>query len=122
MCVRTLTCSVVSDSFSTPWTAGSSVHGIFSRQGSWSGLPLPPPGDLPDQGSDLRLLHWQVDASPRATSEARGVSLVPSKQDPWFLQCPEATDVQAPLEQEWWEEEEATQGGRHLQSREEGSA
>ena len=22
----------------------------FSRQGSWSGLPFPPPGDLPDPG------------------------------------------------------------------------
>ena len=28
---------------------GSSVHGI-SRQESWSGLPCPPPGDLPDPG------------------------------------------------------------------------
>ena len=26
---------------------GSSVHGIF-RQESWSGLPFPPPGDLPN--------------------------------------------------------------------------
>ena len=29
--------------------AGSSVHRIF-RQEYWSGLPLPPPGDLPDPG------------------------------------------------------------------------
>ena len=28
---------------------GSSVHG-FSRQEYWSGLPYPPPGDLPDPG------------------------------------------------------------------------
>ena len=28
---------------------GSSVHGIF-RQGYWSGLPFPSPGDLPDPG------------------------------------------------------------------------
>ena len=28
---------------------GSSVHG-FSRQGYWSGLPGPPPGDLPYPG------------------------------------------------------------------------
>ena len=26
---------------------GYSVHGIFP--GNWSGLPFPPPGDLPDQ-------------------------------------------------------------------------
>ena len=28
---------------------GSSVHGIF-QAGYWSGLPFPPPGDLPDPG------------------------------------------------------------------------
>ena len=31
---------------------GSSVHGIF-RQEYWSGLPLPPPGDLPEPGIKL---------------------------------------------------------------------
>ena len=30
---------------------GSSVHGI-SRQEYWSGLPFPPPGDLPDPRID----------------------------------------------------------------------
>ncbi|CAN0542413.1 unnamed protein product [Rangifer tarandus platyrhynchus] len=29
---------------------GSSVHGHFSRQENWSGLPCPPPGDLPNPG------------------------------------------------------------------------
>ena len=44
-------CSVMSNS----WhhmdcrPPGSSVHGI-SRQEYWSGLPFPPPGDLPDPG------------------------------------------------------------------------
>ena len=32
--------------------SGSSVHGI-SRQEYWSGLPFPPPGDLPDPGMEL---------------------------------------------------------------------
>ena len=34
----------------------------FSRQESWSGLPFPPPGDLPDPGIEpclSCLLHWQ---------------------------------------------------------------
>ena len=31
---------------------GSSVHG-FSRQEYWSGLPCPPPGDLPNPGIEL---------------------------------------------------------------------
>ena len=30
---------------------GSSVHGI-SREEYWSGLPFPPPGDLPNPGSE----------------------------------------------------------------------
>ena len=32
---------------------GSSVHGI-PRQGCWSGLPCPPPGDLPNPGIEPR--------------------------------------------------------------------
>ena len=35
----------------------------FSRQEYWSGLPCPPPGDLPHQGLNLCLLcllHWQM--------------------------------------------------------------
>ena len=43
--------------FETPWTilcqACLSVHGI-SRQESWSGLPFPPPGGLPDPGMEPR--------------------------------------------------------------------
>ena len=45
---------------------GSSVHG-FSRQKYWSGLPCPPPGDLPDPGiepSSLESLHWLADSLP----------------------------------------------------------
>ena len=34
---------------------GSSVHG-FSRQEYWSGLPCPPPGDLPDPGIKPRFV------------------------------------------------------------------
>ena len=30
---------------------GSSVHGIFQAE-YWSGLPFPPPGDLPNPGSE----------------------------------------------------------------------
>ena len=39
----------------------------FFRQEYWSGLPCPPPGDLPDQGSNsclLCLLHWQASFLP----------------------------------------------------------
>ena len=45
---------------------GSSVQG-FSRQEYWSGLPYPPPGDLPNQGLNMcfqHLLHWLVGSLP----------------------------------------------------------
>ena len=34
---------------------GSSVHGILQAE-YWSGLPFPPPGDLPDPGIKLSSL------------------------------------------------------------------
>ena len=38
--------------FVTPWTVARqrSLSMGFSRQEYWSGLPFPPPGDLPDPG------------------------------------------------------------------------
>ena len=38
--------------FATPWTAAcqAPLSMGFSRQECWSGLPFPPPGDLPDPG------------------------------------------------------------------------
>ena len=38
--------------FVTPWTAAhqAPLPMGFSRQEYWSGLPCPPPGDLPDPG------------------------------------------------------------------------
>ena len=53
--IRTLlvfTCSIVSDFFATPWTAAcqAPLTMEFPRQEYWSGLPFPPPGDLPNPG------------------------------------------------------------------------
>ena len=36
----------------------------FSRQEYWSGLPCPPPGDLPNAGMELRSPALQVDSLP----------------------------------------------------------
>ena len=36
----------------------------FSRQEYWSGLPSPPPGDLPDPGTELMSHALQVDSLP----------------------------------------------------------
>ena len=40
--------------FATPWTVArqASLSMGFSRQEYWSGLPCPPPGDLPDTGTE----------------------------------------------------------------------
>ena len=45
-------------SVGSPWTVAlqAPLSMGFSRQGCWSGLPFPSPGDLPDPGSKL-LLH-----------------------------------------------------------------
>ena len=40
---------------------------VFPRQEYWSGLPFPPWGTFPTQGSNpclLRLLHWQAGSLP----------------------------------------------------------
>ena len=44
--------SIVSDSFATPQTAvyQAPLFMGFPRQEYWSGLPFPPPGNLPDPG------------------------------------------------------------------------
>ena len=52
--------------FVTPWIARLLCPG-FSRQEYQSGLPCPPPGDLPNQGLKLCLLcllHWQTGSLP----------------------------------------------------------
>ena len=80
-----VSCSIISDSCdpmdcSPP---GSSVLG-FSRQEYRSGLPCPPPGDLPTQESNLcplRLLHWQAGSFPLFPSsslltQAAGMTLL----------------------------------------------
>ena len=57
--------------FATLWTVAcqAPLSMGFSRQEHWTGLPCPPPGDLPDPGikpTSLCLLHWQADSLPLA--------------------------------------------------------
>ena len=58
--------SVVSNSLVTPWTVArqAPVSTGFSRQESWSGLPSPPPGDLPDPETGSMSPALQADSSP----------------------------------------------------------
>ena len=50
----------------TPWTVAHEVplSKGFSRQEYWSGLPCPPPGDLPNPGPKPRSPALQVDYLP----------------------------------------------------------
>ena len=52
--------------FVTPWTVAHQalLSMGFSRQEYWSGLPLPSPGDLPDQGIEPRSSALQADSLP----------------------------------------------------------
>ena len=70
VCVRTLNRVWLS---ATPWAIAhqASLSMGFSRQEYWSGLPFPSTGDLPDQGSNprlLHLLHCQMGSLPAVTS------------------------------------------------------
>ena len=61
--------SVMSDSFSTPYTVPcqAPLSMRSPRQGFWSGLPFLPPGHLHDPGIELHvlhLLHWQAGSLP----------------------------------------------------------
>ena len=64
-----LSCSVASNS-ATPWTATHqaplSMEILQARilEYSWSGLPCPPPGDLPNPEIEPRPPALQVDFSP----------------------------------------------------------
>ena len=56
--------SVVSDSFATPWTVAcqAPLSMGFPREEYWSGLPFPPPGDLPSPGTEPRVssICWWI--------------------------------------------------------------
>ena len=50
--------------FATPWTAAcqAPLSMGFSRQEYWSGLPFPPPGDLPNPGIEPGSPALQADS------------------------------------------------------------
>ena len=58
--------SVMFYSLWPPWTVTyqALLFMGFSRQGYWSGLPFPSPGDLPNLGIKPGSPAWQVDSLP----------------------------------------------------------
>ena len=65
--------SVISDSV-IPWTVAhqSPLSTRFPKQEYWSGLPCPPPGDLPDLGIELTSLTAPALADRYFTTEPPG--------------------------------------------------
>ena len=53
----------------------------FSRQEHWSGLPFPPPGDLPDPGIEPRSPAWQADSLPSELSNNSPLDHWPLKSE-----------------------------------------
>ena len=81
--------------FATPWTAAcqASLSMGFSRREYWSGLPFPPPGDLPDPGIKLRSLTFPALAGGFSTTSTTWEAL---KMSPFlFLQRSPALPSQA---------------------------
>ena len=59
--LKSFSCLVESDSLWPPWTTAcqASLSMGFSRQEYWSGLPCPPPGDLPEPQIEPGSPAWQ---------------------------------------------------------------
>ena len=64
-----LSCSLLSDSV-TSWTIAHEAPLFmgYPRQEYWSGLPFPPPGNLPDPGIELVFPALQADSLPSEPS------------------------------------------------------
>jgi len=63
--------------FATPWTVDDQtpLSMGFSRQEYWSGLPCPPPGDLPDPGIEPASLMSPASAGGFFTTSTTGETL-----------------------------------------------
>ena len=76
--------------FVTPWTVArqAPLSMGFSRQEYWCGLPCPPPGIFPTQGSNphlSRLLYLQASSlplAPPAAAAAKSLQSCPTLCDP----------------------------------------
>ena len=86
--------------FAIPWTVGqqASLTMGFSRQEYWSGLPCPPPGELPNPGIEPRSPTLQADSlpsEPPGKPQNTGVGILsllqgnfPTQESNWvFLHC-----------------------------------
>ena len=66
----------------------------FSRQEYWSGLPCPPPGDLPDPGIEPTSLTSSALAGGFFTTEPSGKPIYPQLfLDVWRLEQAQPQDI-----------------------------
>ena len=86
--------------FATPWTIArqAPLSTGFSRQEYWSGLPCPPPGDIPDPGIKPTFLKspalavmffttrttWEALKTRKCPSFQKGVKCLALKRKQWF--------------------------------------
>ena len=68
-----------------PWTVAhqAPLSMGFSRQGYWSGLKFPSPGDLPNPGIEPRSPALQIDALPSEPPGSPQGELGPSNPGAW---------------------------------------
>ena len=88
--VKNVCCSVVSDSFATPWTVAhqAPLNMESSRQEYWSGLPFPSPGSLPNPGIEPWSPELQEDSLPsEPTREAEEAAKSYSNPEPGSRFC-----------------------------------
>ena len=88
VCARSLSCVQL---FATLWTLAcqSPLSMEFSRQEYWSGLPFPPPGDLPDPGTEPMSLVSPALAGGFFTTVSPGkpVCVCVCVYSPWNRHC-----------------------------------
>ena len=78
----------MSNCFQPPWTVAhqTPLSMEFSRQEYWSGLPCPPPGDLPNLGIKPRSPELQADSLPSEPPGKLSNSLPPIKSSTFNLE------------------------------------
>ena len=83
--------------FATPWTAAhqAPLSMGFSRQEYWSGLPCPPPGDLPNPGVEPSSLMSPALAGRFFTTNAtwEGPQDYRNKDKTLRKQCPQVREL-----------------------------
>ena len=85
VCMLCQSCPTVCDPMDCCLPSSSLCPRGFSRQKFWSGLPFPPPGNLPHSGTELAslsLLHWQAGSLPLAPP-GKPLTIVTMADIPW---------------------------------------